>query len=595
MTKNKQIRDNNYSFRKTIKMLKQYLFNYKLLVALTFLLAFLSVVSSLLVPVYIGKCIDTITNDYFNISEFTNNALIIVLLVFITFILKWGLGITNNHITSNITRDIRKDAFNKITTLPLKYIDTNPSGKIVSRVISDVDTFSDGLLIGFTELFTGVLTIIGTFVMMVIINWIISLIVAVLTPLSIFVAKFIASKTHKYFERQTEDKATETAFIDEMINNLKVVQAFSHEDENEVEFKKMNDRLAKTSLNAVFFSSLVNPSTRFVNNIIYAFVCFAGAFIIIKSPLGLVLTIGSLSTLLSYSKEFMKPFNEISGVITELQNAFVCAEKIFDIINEQSEIVNKDAMELENTKGNIEFQHVYFSYTRDKRLIEDLNLHIKKGMKVAIVGPTGSGKTTIINLLMRFYDPTSGDILVDNINNKEITKKSLRDNFGMVLQETWLQHGTILDNIRMGKPEATLEEVVKASKETHAHNFIEKLKDGYYTVIDENGNGLSSGEMQLLCITRVMLLMPPMLILDEATSSIDTRTEMKIQDAFNKLMKGKTSFIVAHRLSTIKEADIILVLKDGKVIEQGNHNSLLKEKGFYYELFNAQFLNSNNY
>ena len=588
---NNNFNEKNYNLRKTIKMLKQYLFNYKLLVLLSITLAFLSVVSSLLVPVYIGKCIDTITNASFNINSFKTNALIITLLILITFVLKWTLGIVNNYITSNITRDIRKDAFNKITTLPLKYIDTNPSGKIVSRVISDVDTFSDGLLIGFTELFTGVLTIIGTFVMMIVINWIISLIVAILTPLSIFVAKFIASKTHRFFESQTEDKAIQTAFIDEMINNLKVVQAFSHEDENEEEFKKMNDKLTESSLNAVFFSSLVNPSTRFVNNIIYSFVCFAGAYIIIESPLGLMLTIGSLSTLLSYSKEFMKPFNEISGVITELQNAFVCADKIFDIINEQSEIINKDAIELTNVKGNIDFHNVYFSYTREKRLIEDLNLKIRKGMKVAIVGPTGSGKTTIINLLMRFYAPTSGDILIDNINIRDITKKSLRDNFGMVLQDTWLQKGTILDNIRMGKPEATLEEVIKASKETHAHYFIEKLKDGYNTVIDENGNGLSAGEMQLLCITRVMLLMPPMLILDEATSSIDTRTELKIQDAFNKLMKGKTSFIVAHRLSTIKEADIILVLKDGKVIEQGNHNSLIKQKGFYYELFNSQFIN----
>ena len=578
------------NFGKTIRKLKSYLIKYWYLVLLILVFALLSVITTLLVPVYIGKSIDAIigTIDYDIIKT---NSMIIIILICLTFIFQYFLGVLNNYVTCNIVRDVRKDAFNKIIYLPLNYIDKHSYGEIVSKVITDVDTFADGLLMGFTQLFTGIITIIGTFVLMIILNWIIAILVAILTPLSIFIAKFIASKTHKYFKRQSEERAKETAFIDEMINNLKVVQAFSHEEKNMKEFIKMNNELSRTSLNAVFYSSLVNPSTRFVNAIIYAFVCLIGAFVIIKSPLGLVLSIGTLSTLLSYAKEFMKPFNEISGVITELQNAFVCAEKIFNIIDEDSEFINKNAQTLENINGNIDFEHVYFSYNREQRLIEDFNLHIKKGMRVAIVGPTGAGKTTLINLLMRFYDPTSGDIILDGVNIQDITKKSLRENFGMVLQETWLKSGTILENIKMGKPDATREEVISASKETHAHNFIVKLKDGYDTELGDNANGLSNGEMQLLCITRVMLLMPPMLILDEATSSIDTRTELKIQDSFLKLMKNKTSFIVAHRLSTIREADIILVLKDGKIIEQGNHNELIKKKGFYFKLYNSQFEN----
>ena len=502
---------------------------------------------------------------------------------------QWSLSIINNILTSNIVRDIRKDAFKTIIHLPLSYIDTHPFGEIVSKVITDVDTFSDGLLMGFTELFTGVITIIGTVIFMLTINWLVALIVVVLTPISIFVARFIASRIHKYYVEQSKARANQTSFIDEMIANVKVVQAFSHEDENNEEFEKLNNKLTDASFNAVFYSSTVNPSTRFVNAIIYAVCALAGALIIIKAPMGMALSVGMLTTLLSYSKEYMKPFNEISSVITELHNAYVCAARVIEVINEDVEIVNRLAKPLDYVSGEIDFSHVYFSYSREKKLIEDLNLNVKKGMRVAIVGPTGSGKTTLINLLMRFYDPVSGDIYIDGTEIKDITKKSLRENFGMVLQETWLKSGTILENIKMGKPDATLEEVIEASKTTHAHYFIEKLKDGYYTVINAQADNLSSGEKQLLCITRIMLTMPPMLILDEATSSIDTRTELKIQKSFQLLMKGKTSFIVAHRLSTIMDADIILVLKDGKIIEQGNHKELLKKKGFYFELYNSQF------
>ena len=577
------------STKKTIHLLLQYINKYWYYVVTVLFLAIVSVVSMLFIPVLVGNSIDAITTNFVNYDEIMKNALIILILIFVTFVSQWSLSIINNILTSNIVRDIRKDAFKTIIHLPLSYIDTHPFGEIVSKIITDVDTFSDGLLMGFTELFTGVITIVGTVIFMLTINWLVALIVVVLTPISIFVARFIASRIHKYYVEQSKARANQTSFIDEMIANVKVVQAFSHEDENVEEFEKLNNKLTEASFNAVFYSSTVNPSTRFVNAIIYAVCALAGALIILKEPMGMVLSVGMLTTLLSYSKEYMKPFNEISSVITELHNAYVCASRVLEVINEDVEMINRLAKPLDNVSGEIDFSHVYFSYTRDKKLIEDLNLNVKKGMRVAIVGPTGSGKTTLINLLMRFYDPVSGDIYIDGTEIKDITKKSLRENFGMVLQETWLKSGTILENIKMGKPDATMEEVIEASKTTHAHYFIEKLKDGYDTVINAQADNLSSGEKQLLCITRIMLTMPPMLILDEATSSIDTRTELKIQKSFQLLMKGKTSFIVAHRLSTIMDADIILVLKDGKIIEKGNHKELIKNKGFYYELYNSQF------
>lgn len=577
------------STKKTIHLLLQYIKKYWYYVALVLFLAIVSVISTLFIPVLVGDSIDAITIKHVDYTVIMNNAVKIIVLIIVTFVSQWSLSIINNILTSNIVRDIRKDAFKTIIHLPLSYIDTHPFGEIVSKVITDVDTFSDGLLMGFTELFTGVITIIGTVIFMLTINWLVALIVVVLTPISIFVARFIASRIHKYYVEQSKARANQTSFIDEMIANVKVVQAFSHEDENNEEFEKLNNKLTDASFNAVFYSSTVNPSTRFVNAIIYAVCALAGALIIIKAPMGMALSVGMLTTLLSYSKEYMKPFNEISSVITELHNAYVCAARVIEVINEDVEIVNRLAKPLDYVSGEIDFSHVYFSYSREKKLIEDLNLNVKKGMRVAIVGPTGSGKTTLINLLMRFYDPVSGDIYIDGTEIKDITKKSLRENFGMVLQETWLKSGTILENIKMGKPDATLEEVIEASKTTHAHYFIEKLKDGYDTVINAQADNLSSGEKQLLCITRIMLTMPPMLILDEATSSIDTRTELKIQKSFQLLMKGKTSFIVAHRLSTIMDADIILVLKDGKIIEQGNHKELLKRKGFYFELYNSQF------
>ena len=577
------------SVRKRIHLILGYIKKYWYLVALIITMALISVISSLFVPVLIGESIDKITTKFVDFEFIINNSIKIIVLVIITYVSQWSLGIINNILTANVVRDIRKDAFKTIIKLPLSYIDTHPFGEVVSKVITDVDTFSDGLLMGFTELFTGVVTIVGTVIFMLTINWLIAVIVVVLTPLSIFVARFIASRIHKYYEEQSRARAKQTGFIDEMIQNIKTVQAFSHEDENSEEFKKLNEKLTEASFNAVFYSSTVNPSTRFVNAIIYAVCAFVGAIIILIEPMSMKLTVGKLTTLLSYSKEYMKPFNEISSVITELHNAFVCASKVLEIIEEDVEHVNRLAENIDEVSGDVEFSHVYFSYNSDKKLIEDLNLHVKKGMRVAIVGPTGSGKTTLINLLMRFYNPTGGNIYIDGTDIENITRESLREKYGMVLQDTWLKSGTIFENIKMGKPDATLEEVIEASKLTYAHYFIEKLKDGYNTIINEQADNLSAGEKQLLCITRVMLLMPPILILDEATSNIDTRTELKIQKSFQLLMKDKTSFIVAHRLSTVKDADIILVLKDGKIIEKGNHNELIHNKGFYYELYNSQF------
>ena len=496
------------------------------------------------------------------------------------------MNICNNKITYQVVNDIRKEAFRKIEILPLKYVDAHPQGEIVSQVISDVDQFADGLLMGFTQLFTGVITILGTLIFMISINFKITLVVVLITPLSLFVAKYIAKNTYQMFRVQSETRAEQTGFIDEMLGNLKVVKAYGHEEENMEKFEEINERLRKASLKATFFSSITNPSTRFVNNVVYAGVGFTGAMAVVSGSM----TVGGLSSFLNYANQYTKPFNEISGVLTELQNALACAARIFKLIDEEPQIPElEDAVVLKDAKGKIELKNVDFSYVPDKDLIEDLNLSVKPGQRVAIVGPTGCGKTTLINLLMRFYDVDEGAICVDGNDIRDLTRHSLRKNYGMVLQETWLKAGTIRENIAFGKQDATLDEIITAAKAAHAHGFIKRLPQGYDTVIAEDGGSLSQGQKQLLCIARIMLCLPPMLILDEATSSIDTRTEIKIQEAFAKLMEGRTSFIVAHRLSTIKEADIILVMKDGKIIEQGDHEKLLAAGGFYATLYNSQF------
>ena len=484
--------------------------------------------------------------------------------------------------------DIRKDAFNKLQRLPVRYADSHPTGEIVSKVIADVDQFADGLLMGFTQFFTGVMTILGTLVFMIMINWKITLVVVLVTPLSFFVASFVAKKTYRMFSLQSETRGEQTGFIDEMIGNEKVVQAYGHEDEALEKFDDINLRLQKWSLKATFFSSITNPATRFVNNVVYALVALSGAVSVVKNPLAF--TVGRLSMFLSYANQYTKPFNEISGVVTELQNALACADRVLDLIEEEPLSPDADDVLVVNEgEGHIRLEHVAFSYDKEKELIKDFNLDVKPGERVAIVGPTGCGKTTMINLLMRFYDVDSGSIKVEGKDIRDVTRKSLRSNYGMVLQETWLKSGTIKENIVTGRPDATDEEIIVAAKAAHAHSFIKRLPDGYDTVIGEDGGNLSQGQKQLLCIARVMLCLPPMLILDEATSSIDTRTEMKIQEAFAKMMKGRTSFIVAHRLSTIQSADIILVMKDGNVIEQGNHEELLAKGGFYSRLYNSQF------
>jgi len=494
----------------------------------------------------------------------------------------------NNRMTYNIVRDIRKDAFDKMEHLPLSYIDSHSHGDMVSRIIADVDTFADGLLMGFTQLFTGIATIVGTLIFMLVIDVKITLVVVILTPLSLFVASFIAKKTYSMFQLQTKTRGEQTALIEEMVGNQKVVQAFNHEDEALEQFDEINQRLQKYSLRAIFFSSITNPSTRFINSLVYAAVGIVGALSVILT--NGAFSVGNLSCFLSYANQYTKPFNEISGVITELQNALACAARIFELIEEPAEEPDEeDAYVLENADGTVDIDHVYFSYVPDQKLIEDFNLHVKPGQRVAIVGPTGCGKTTLINLLMRFYDVNSGKITVSDHDIMHMTRNSLRANYGMVLQETWLKKGTIRDNICMGKPEATEEEMIAAAKASHAHSFIKRLPKGYDTVITEDGGNLSQGQKQLLCIARVMLCLPPMLILDEATSSIDTRTEIRIQKAFLTMMQGRTSFIVAHRLSTIREADVILVMKDGKIIEQGNHDTLLAQNGFYANLYNSQF------
>ena len=538
-------------------------------------------------PILVGNAIDYIIGpSNVNFRLIAQILAEIGVVIGITALSQWIMNICNNKITYHVTRDIRDEAIEKIEHLPLKYIDGHSYGEIVSRVIADVDQFADGLLMGFTQFFSGVMTILGTLGFMLSINVKITLVVVLITPVSFFVASFIAKRTYKMFKLQSETRGEQTALIDEMIGGQKVVSAYCHEEEAVRQFDEINDRLQKYSLNAIFFSSITNPSTRFVNSLVYAGVAVTGAISAIYGRL----TVGQLSCFLSYANQYTKPFNEISGVVTELQNAIACASRVFELIEEEPEAADiSNAVNLENVDGRVDLNDVEFSYVPDKKLIEDFNLHVKKGQKIAIVGPTGCGKTTIINLLMRFYDVNSGSIDVSGVDIRELTRRSLRAGYGMVLQDTWLKSGTIRENIIMGRPDATDEEIIEAAKAAHSHGFIKRLPNGYDTVIGEDGGSLSQGQKQLLCITRVMLCHPPMLILDEATSSIDTRTEIKIQNAFNKLMEGRTSFIVAHRLSTIQSADVILVMKDGHIIEQGNHEELLAKNGFYKKLYESQF------
>lgn len=580
--------ENKSSQTATLLKVLSYIKKYKLYIILSLVTAAVTVASSLYIPILTGDAIDYIIGpgkvDYSAILKIIIEACVVM---GITAISQWIMNTCNNRITFHVVRDIRDEAFKKIEILPLKYIDANSYGDIVSRVIADTDQFADGLLMGFTQLFTGVLTIVGTLGFMLSINAGITLIVVLITPLSLFVASFIAKHTFSMFKLQSQTRGEQTALIDEMIGNQKVVQAFGYQDDSLARFDVINDKLQHYSLRAIFFSSITNPATRFVNSLVYAGVGIFGAFFAINGRL----TVGQLSCFLSYANQYTKPFNEISGVITEIQNAIACAARIFELIEEEPQIPDSDnAITMPAVKGNIDIEHVYFSYVPDRPLIEDLNLKVKPGQRVAIVGPTGCGKTTLINLLMRFYDVNSGTISVDGTSIMNMTRHSLRQNIGMVLQDTWLKTGTIRDNIVMGKPDATDEEVIAAAKASHADSFIKRLPDGYNTWITEDGGSLSQGQKQLLCITRVMLCLPPMLILDEATSSIDTRTELKIQHAFAQMMQGRTSFIVAHRLSTVREADIILVMKDGKIIEQGRHEELLAKGGFYATLYNSQFV-----
>ncbi|MBD5583814.1 MAG: ABC transporter ATP-binding protein [Clostridia bacterium] len=573
------------------RILKQ-LKNYKFFIALTVIFALISVAGTLIVPIFFGQVIDLLVDGAkVEFSKLFEKFIAIGATVGITCIAQWLMNVINNRITYDVVRDIREEAFSHLQKLPLKFIDAHSYGDIVGRNIADVDTFADGLLMGFTQLFTGVLTIVGTLGIMIAINWVIALIVFVITPLSLFVAKFIASRTYSLFRKTSEIRGEQTAFIDEMIGNLKVVQAFNRQDENLQKFDEVNDRLTKASLKSIFYSSLTNPSTRFVNAVVYAAVALSGALMLVLStPLPVAFSVGMLTSLLSYANQYTKPFNEISGVITELQNAIACAGRIYEIIDEKPQTPDaENAIILEDVKGEVEFENVCFSYVPDKKLIENLSLKATAGQRIAIVGPTGCGKTTLINLLMRFYDPVDGKISVDGNDILSVTRNSLRKNYGMVLQDTWLKSGTVLENIKIGKPDATREEVEEAGKSARAHNFIMQMPQGYDTVIAEDGGNLSQGQKQLLCITRIMLCLPPMLILDEATSSIDTRTEQQIQQAFANLMQGRTSFIVAHRLSTIKEADLILVMNAGNIVEQGTHEELLKKQGFYANLYNSQF------
>lgn len=575
--------------KSTIGKVLHYIRRYLGFLLVSLVLAVVTVVLSLYVPILIGQAIDHIVQagkvDFGAVSRIL---LKVGLAVAVTGICQWVMNIMNNHITYHVVHDIREEAFQKIQILPLKYLDAHAYGEIVSRVIADVDQFADGLLMGFTQFFTGVVTIGGTLIFMLTIHVQITFIVVLLTPLSFVIAGFVARNTYSMFRQQSITRGEQTALIDEMIGNEKVVQAFGYGNRALERFDEINKRLESCSLKATFFSSLTNPATRFVNNVVYAAVALAGALTVLNGGM----TVGNLSSFLSYANQYTKPFNEISGVITELQNALACAARIFSLIEEEPQVPEpQDVQTLEHTGGNVELDHVDFSYVPDKPLIENLNLSVKPGQRVALVGPTGCGKTTFINLLMRFYDVDAGSIRVDGTDIRDYTRKSLRTNYGMVLQETWLKSGTIRENIIMGKPDASQEEVIAAAKASHAHSFIRRLPQGYDTVITEDGGMLSQGQKQLLCITRVMLCLPPMLILDEATSSIDTRTELKIQETFAQMMQGRTSFIVAHRLSTIQNADVILVMKDGHIIEQGSHEELLAENGFYKELYYSQFRN----
>lgn len=571
----------------TLKKVFSYIGKYKYFLILSMFLAAVTVGLTLYAPILVGKAIDCIIGkgnvDFVNMKSILIKVAVIVVS---TALIQWLMNVCNNKITYNVSRDLRKKAFEKIEILPFSYIDTHSKGDIVSRVITDVDQLSDGLLMGFTQFFTGVITIIGTLAFMLSVNVFITIVVVVVTPLSFFIARFIAKKTFNMFSLQSKTRGEQTSFIDEMISNQKVAEAYSMNEENKIRFDKINDDLAKYSLKATFFSSITNPATRFVNSIVYAAVALFGAIMAVKGNI----TVGILSCFLSYANQYTKPFNEISSVVTELQNAIACAARVFELIEEAPELPDKaDATELENVKGSVEINNLYFSYNPDRELLKNVNINVEPGKTVAIVGPTGCGKTTLINLLMRFYDPNNGAISVDEVNTQDVTRQSLRQNFGMVLQDTWLKSGTIADNIRLGKTDATDDEIIEAAKKAHAHSFIKRLPNGYKTKIGEDGGSLSQGQKQLLCITRLMLCPPPMLILDEATSSIDTRTEIKIQKAFNTLMKNRTTFIVAHRLSTIQNADLILVMNDGNIIEQGTHVSLYAQKGFYYNLYNSQF------
>ena len=571
----------------TLKKVFSYIGKYKYFLILSMFFAAVTVGLTLYAPILVGKAIDCIIGkgnvDFVNMKSILIKVAVIVVS---TALIQWLMNVCNNKITYNVSRNLRKKAFEKIEILPFSYIDTHSKGDIVSRVITDVDQLSDGLLMGFTQFFTGVITIIGTLAFMLSVNVFITIVVVVVTPLSFFIARFIAKKTFNMFSLQSKTRGEQTSFIDEMISNQKVAEAYSMNEENKIRFDKINDDLAKYSLKATFFSSITNPATRFVNSIVYAAVALFGAIMAVKGNI----TVGILSCFLSYANQYTKPFNEISSVVTELQNAIACAARVFELIEEAPELPDKaDATELENVKGSVEINNLYFSYNPDRELLKNVNINVEPGKTVAIVGPTGCGKTTLINLLMRFYDPNNGAISVDEVNTQDVTRQSLRQNFGMVLQDTWLKSGTIADNIRLGKTDATDDEIIEAAKKAHAHSFIKRLPNGYKTKIGEDGGSLSQGQKQLLCITRLMLCPPPMLILDEATSSIDTRTEIKIQKAFNTLMKNRTTFIVAHRLSTIQNADLILVMNDGNIIEQGTHVSLYAQKGFYYNLYNSQF------
>ncbi len=570
-----------------LKRVLKYIKKYNFLVALSFICAAVSVASTLYAPILTGKAIDLIIEsgkvDFDGIKDIIFKFIIVVA---ITVVSQWLMNIINNHITYSVVKDIRIEAFNHLSDLPLAYIDSHQHGDIVSRIVADIDQFADGLLMGFTQLFSGVVTILGTLGFMLYINVPIAVVVVVLTPVSLFVASFIAKRTYKLFRSQSETRGSLTSLVDEMVGQQKIVQAFGYEDDALERFEVINDKLEKDSMNATFYSSITNPATRFVNSLVYTAVGIIGALLAISGRI----SIGQLTCFLSYANQYTKPFNEISNVITELQNAIACAGRVFELIDETPQVKEPDdAVTLSDAKGDIDIKDVSFSYVPDKKLITDLNLSVKSGMRVAIVGPTGCGKSTLINLLMRFYDVDNGSISVDGTDIRKLTRDSLRSNYGMVLQETWLKSGTIKENIAYGMPDATDDEIIEAAKKAHSHSFIKRLPQGYDTYISEDGGNLSQGQKQLLCITRVMLLLPPMLILDEATSSIDTRTEVRIQRAFNKMMQGRTSFIVAHRLSTIREADVILVMKDGNIIEKGSHDELMSMNGFYTNLYNSQF------